>query len=85
MLLTITTNDRPATDLGYLLHKHPDQCQRFDLSFGKAHFFYTEVGEDRCCACLQVATRGGNVRVRMKGDRVMQGGQAVTVMKGSLV
>ena len=23
MLLTITTTHRPATDLGYLLHKHP--------------------------------------------------------------
>ncbi|MGN6671871.1 MAG: 3' terminal RNA ribose 2'-O-methyltransferase Hen1, partial [Thermomicrobiales bacterium] len=23
MLLTITTTHRPATELGYLLHKHP--------------------------------------------------------------
>jgi hypothetical protein len=34
MLLTISTNHRPATDLGFLLHKHPDRCQTFDLSFG---------------------------------------------------
>jgi hypothetical protein len=52
MLLTITTTHRPAADLGYLLHKHPDRCQSFDLSFGKAHVFYPEVGAERCSACL---------------------------------
>ena len=52
MLLTITTTHRPATDLGYLLHKHPERFQSFDLSFGKAHVFYPEVGDDRCTACL---------------------------------
>ena len=52
MLLTITTTHRPATDLGYLLHKHPDRFQSFDLSFGKAHVFYPEVGAERCTACL---------------------------------
>ena len=40
MLLTITTTHRPATDLGYLLHKNPARFQSFDLSFGKAHVFY---------------------------------------------
>ena len=29
MLLTITTTFRPATDLGYLLHKNPARCQEF--------------------------------------------------------
>lgn len=52
MLLTITTTHRPATDLGYLLHKHPDRFQSFDMSFGKAHVFYPEVRADRCTACL---------------------------------
>ena len=52
MLLTITTNHRPATDLGYLLHKNPVRCQSFALSFGKAHVFYTEATEDRCTAAL---------------------------------
>ncbi len=35
-MLTITTDQQPATDLGYLLHKHPDQMQTFDLPFGQA-------------------------------------------------
>ncbi len=52
MLLTISTTHAPAGDLGYLLHKHPDRCQSFDLPFGKAHVFYPESGEDRCTAAL---------------------------------
>lgn len=52
MLLTITTTHSPATDLGFLLHKHPDRFQSFDLSFGKAHVFYPKVTEERCAACL---------------------------------
>jgi 3' terminal RNA ribose 2'-O-methyltransferase Hen1 len=52
MLLTITTTHRPATDLGYLLHKHPGRLQSFDLSFGQAHVFYAEAGVERCTACL---------------------------------
>ena len=34
MLLTITTTHSPATDLGYLLAKHPDRVQAFEQSFG---------------------------------------------------
>jgi 3' terminal RNA ribose 2'-O-methyltransferase Hen1 len=52
MLLTITTTHRPANDLGYLLHKHPERFQSFDLSFGKAHVYYPEAGAERCTACL---------------------------------
>ena len=42
MLLTITNELAPATDLGYLLHKNPARAQSFDLPFGKAHVFYPE-------------------------------------------
>lgn len=52
MLLTITTTRSPATDLGYLLHKHPDRLQSFSLPFGQAHVFYPEASEDRCTAAL---------------------------------
>lgn len=52
MLLTVVTTHRPAADLGYLLHKHPDRFQSFDLSFGRAHTYYPEVGDDRAAACL---------------------------------
>jgi 3' terminal RNA ribose 2'-O-methyltransferase Hen1 len=52
MLLTITTTHSPATDLGYLLYKHPERTQTFTLPFGQAHVFYPEVSEERCTATL---------------------------------
>ncbi len=52
MLLTITTTRRPATDLGFLLHKHPARLQSFSLPFGQVHVFYPEVSEERCTAAL---------------------------------
>jgi hypothetical protein len=52
MLLTITTTHRPATDLGYLLHKRPDRLQSFPLSFGQAHVFYPEASPEHCTAAL---------------------------------
>ena len=52
MLLTIETKHRPATDLGYLLAKHPDKCQTSSLAYGKAHVFYPEATGERCTAAL---------------------------------
>jgi len=52
MLLTLTTTHRPATELGYLLHKHPARLQSFTLSFGRAHVYYLEATEARCTAAL---------------------------------
>lgn len=52
MLLTLSTTHRPATDLGYLLHKNPARAQVFELPFGKAHVFYPEASEERCTAAL---------------------------------
>ena len=52
MLLTISTTHWPATDLGYLLHKHPERFQSYDLSFGRAHVFYSEASAELCRVCL---------------------------------
>jgi len=52
MLLNITTTHQPATDLGYLLHKHPDKCQSFPMTFGQAHVFYPESDTQKCTATL---------------------------------
>jgi 3' terminal RNA ribose 2'-O-methyltransferase Hen1 len=54
MLLTLSTTHRPATDLGYLLHKHPGRFQSYDLAFGKAHVFYPEATEERCSSSLML-------------------------------
>ena len=50
--LTISTTHVPATDLGFLLHKHPDRVQEFRQPFGTATVFYPEAGEERCTAAL---------------------------------
>ena len=52
MILNISTTHRPATDLGYLLHKHPDKFQTLDLSVGKVHIFYPETSEERTTISL---------------------------------
>lgn len=55
MFLTISTSgapERPATDLGFLLHKHPGKAQSFPTSHGVAHVFYPEASEQRCTAAL---------------------------------
>jgi 3' terminal RNA ribose 2'-O-methyltransferase Hen1 len=52
MLLTLRTTHVPATDLGFLLHKHPDRVQTFELPFGAAHVFYPEATETTCTAAL---------------------------------
>ncbi len=52
MLLTISTTHQPATDLGFLLYKHPDKLQEFELTFGKAQVFYPEATPEKCTAAL---------------------------------
>ncbi|MFJ8629254.1 3' terminal RNA ribose 2'-O-methyltransferase Hen1 [Streptomyces sp. NPDC093568] len=55
MFLTITTTgtrERPATDLGFLLHKHPEKAQTFSTSYGTAHVLYPEADAERCTAAL---------------------------------
>jgi len=52
VLLTIATTLEPATDLGYLLVKHPDRVHEFDVPGGRAYVFYPEVGRERTTAAL---------------------------------
>ncbi|EYB68976.1 type 12 methyltransferase [Deinococcus phoenicis] len=57
MLLTLTTTphpDRPfpATDLGFLLHKHPDRVLERELPFGRATVFYPQATPEVCTAAL---------------------------------
>jgi 3' terminal RNA ribose 2'-O-methyltransferase Hen1 len=67
VLLTVTTTHRPATDLGYLLVKHPDKVHSFDVPTGTAHVLFPDAAADRCTAALLLdvdpqrlgAARGG--------------------------
>lgn len=77
VLLRIETTHRPATDLGYLLHKNPGRVQSFDLAFGKVHVFYPAAGEERCEVAVLldvdpvglVRTRGGRSLDQYVNDR----------------
>ncbi|WP_293127085.1 3' terminal RNA ribose 2'-O-methyltransferase Hen1 [Microcoleus sp. bin38.metabat.b11b12b14.051] len=69
MLLTISTTRVPATDLGYLLHKHPDRLQCFPMTFGQASVFYPEANADKCTAALLLDVDPvGLVRGKSKSD-----------------
>lgn len=52
MFLSLTTTHRPATDLGFLLHKHPGKAQAFPVAGGTAHVFYPVAEPDECTAAL---------------------------------
>lgn len=52
MFLTLTAAGPGASDLGYLLHKHPGRVQAFEQSFGVAHVFYPEATDERCTVAL---------------------------------
>ena len=69
MLLTITTTHQPATDLGFLLHKHPDKLQSFPLPFGQAHVFYPEASVERCTAALLLEIDPVALTRRAPGER----------------
>ena len=54
MLLTITSHSEPASDLGFIFHKHPDKVQEFSLPFGRAHVFYPISTDARTTCALLV-------------------------------
>lgn len=77
MFVTISTTGtaaNPATDLGYLLHKHPDKAQAFSTSYGTAHVFYPEADAGRCTAALLLETDTLALVRRGKGKGKGRGG-----------
>lgn len=52
MYLSISTTRAPATDLGFILMKHPDRVHEVDLKFGKATVFFPAADAARCEATL---------------------------------
>ncbi len=65
-MFTISTTHKPATDLGFLLHKNPSRVHEFELTFGNATLIYTEASEDRCTAAILLQIDPVNL-VRGKG------------------
>jgi hypothetical protein len=54
VLLTISTDHSPASDLGFLLHKNPGRLHSAEMSFGTAHVVYPEATDDRCTVAVIV-------------------------------
>lgn len=85
MLLTIRTTHVPATDLGHLLHKHPDRPQSFEMWYGAVHVFYPEVSETACTAALLLdvdpvkLVRGGGTIDQYVNDRPYVASSFLTV------
>lgn len=52
MFLSLATTHQPATDLGFLLMKHPDRVHEVELGFGRAAVFFPQAGAERCEAAL---------------------------------
>ena len=52
MLLTLETEGPDASKISYLLHKHPDKVQSFEMSFGTVHVYYPKYQENRAVACM---------------------------------
>jgi RNA repair, ligase-Pnkp-associating, region of Hen1/PNKP adenylyltransferase domain, C-terminal region len=52
MLLTIRATHQPATDLGFLFHKHPEHVHIREFPFGNATVFYPEATEQACTAAV---------------------------------
>ncbi|WP_330271028.1 3' terminal RNA ribose 2'-O-methyltransferase Hen1 [Lentzea sp. NBC_00516] len=91
MLLTLTTTHQPATDLGHLLHKHPDRAQSFTTSSGIAHVFYPKATNEECTVALLLEVdpialvRGpGSTLTQYVNDRPYAAGSLLTVALGSV-
>lgn len=66
VLMTVSTTHRPATDLGYLLHKHPERVQSFPVSAGTAHVFYPQAAAARTTG-TSGRSRCGSTRWEWRG------------------
>lgn len=72
MYFSIATTHVPATDLGFLLMKHPDRVHETELTFGKAVIVFPEAKQERCEAVLMLGVDPvGLVRGRGQSDGLL--------------
>lgn len=69
MLLTIQAQLNPGSDLGYLLHKHPERHFQETLSAGIAHLFYPEVQDQQATVALWLEVDPVGLVRRKAGQR----------------
>jgi 3' terminal RNA ribose 2'-O-methyltransferase Hen1 len=68
VLLTLTTTHEPATDLGYLLVKHPDRVHTIELPAGTAYVCFPEASTTRCTAALLLEVDPARLRGATRAD-----------------
>lgn len=92
MLLTITTTHQPATDLGFLLMKNPDNVHTVNLPFGTITLFFPEASEERCTAAVTLdldvveLVRGkGRIEDQYVSDRPYAASSLLSVAMGRLL
>ena len=81
MLLTVRTTHRPASELGYVLHKNPARVQSFDLSFGRAVVFNPDITR-RQTDTPQVRShrrRNGEQNENQKAEFAVHGGSYLQI------
>ncbi len=72
MILTVSTRDENANELGYLFNKHPNRPQAYDLPFGRGYVFFPVCNSSECTIALVLgmdpvglvrkhSTRGGSM------------------------
>jgi 3' terminal RNA ribose 2'-O-methyltransferase Hen1 len=72
VLLTVSTTMPDARDLGFVLHKHPDRAQSFDVAVGRAHVLWPEATAQRSTVALLLEVDPVAL-VRGKGHRGAEG------------
>ncbi len=72
MLVTLSTTMPDASDLGFLLHKHPDRAQSFEVAVGTAHVVWPEASAERATVALLLEV-DPIALVRSRGNRGADG------------
>ena len=68
MLVSISCKGPNSSNLGFLLHKHPDRVRSVGVSGGRAHVFYPEATNERTTATLFVEVDPVRLSRRARGD-----------------
>lgn len=69
MLLSISCSGVNSSDLGFLLHKHPDRVRSVDVGGGRAHVFYPQANDERTTATLMVEVDPVRLSRHARGER----------------
>ena len=73
VIVSLTSTTPDATELGFVLHKHPDRVRTVEVSAGRAHVFFPEATPQRCTATVVVEVDPIALARRGRGQRPAPG------------